>query len=395
MQRGIRGARAAALLLIASGAAAFASAYIDERWIFIGALALIGWFEGIIIGVISAIVAVAADQLVVHFALSFNPDRDAPLLVGGIVAAIAGGAVRAAFSRPRLGASQQRMILPEDSRVSNLEDELSLARGHIAELESRLMQAPPSDAELTRRVAELESQLAAERMRSVQVAALEQALETARATSESLAARVEELEQAIDAGDVELERVKQEAAAECDRLQAEWNEKLNTIGAHLASDHEVDLGEAMVEREAAKAEVRNLNARIADLKRMLDQKTMMVPKPSVLLIHRDAEMRGLVQEVLEASGYTVTTAADGLEAFRLAMSDRPDVVVAETHMAKMDGRALVQMLKSRNETAHVKIILIGAPTPPGEEGNKFRPDDFVSDAANVEELKSTIVNVLR
>src|ERR1043165_1507132 len=130
MQRGIRGARAAALLLIASGAAGFASAYIDERWIFIGALALIGWFEGIVIGVIAAIVAVAADQLVVLFALSFNPDRDTPLLVGAIVAAIAGAAVRAAASRPRLGASPQRVILPEDSRVSNLEDELSLARGH-------------------------------------------------------------------------------------------------------------------------------------------------------------------------------------------------------------------------------------------------------------------------
>jgi len=115
----------------------------------------------------------------------------------------------------------------------------------------------------------------------------------------------------------------------------------------------------------------------------------------VLLVHRDAELRTTARHALERGGYNVTTAGDGLEALRIAMTERPDVILAEMQMPKMDGRALVQLLKSRSETANTKIVLIGTSIPPSEDSKEFRADDFIVDASDFEALKETVAGVLR
>ena len=78
MQRGKRAARAAALLLIASGVSGVSPSFfprLDERWIFVAAVALIGAFGGIVIGILSAIAAVGCYELMLHSTLSFTPEK--------------------------------------------------------------------------------------------------------------------------------------------------------------------------------------------------------------------------------------------------------------------------------------------------------------------------------
>ena len=284
--------------------------------------------------------------------------------------------------------------------VEQFERTVDSQRARIAEIEQSLEETRELHRRATgdhdvamrrsnERIAELESELA----ESIDASDhKEAALEAARATSASLADRVAELEETLE--------------SEREKLEAEFSEKLSTIVNHLASDHEVDLGEALMEREAARAEVRDLTARMAELKRMLDERSAPpehgftvvnlgeAKKRSVLLIHRDAMLRTTAKRALERDGYKVTTAADGLEALRIAMTEKPDVVLADTQMPKMDGRALVQLLKSRSETAEMKIVLIGMPVAANEDGSEFRADDFIHDPSNVESLKSTIESVL-
>lgn len=57
-----------------------------------------------------------------------------------------------------------------------------------------------------------------------------------------------------------------ELEAEIERREKQWNAKLNEIVTHLATDHESDLGDAMLEKEAAKAEVRQLKKIVSDLR---------------------------------------------------------------------------------------------------------------------------------
>ncbi len=269
---------------------------------------------------------------------------------------------------------------------------------------------------------------------NTEMAAADARLQESRRESQNLASRVQELEQILAA----LRVSDQERRAAID---AEWSEKLQTIVAHLATDHEADIGQAIVEREAARAESRMHNARAAAAEKKLDVllakfeeartawanereqllssidvlrrrfslgtysgATPLPPSaiqaertnPSVLIVHHDPAVRTIAKHALDSSGYDVTTASDGLEAFRVALSQRPDVILAEATMPKMDGRELVQMLKSRPETADVKIILMA--DPHGGSGtystSDYRADDYLRDPANVEAMKSALANVL-
>src|SRR5437763_16338258 len=104
MRRGKRAARAAALLLIASGVSGVSASLfprLDERWIFVAAVALIGGFGGIVIGILSAIAAVGCYELMRHSTLSFTPERDTLLLLSAIAAAMAARGWRVSAERPR------------------------------------------------------------------------------------------------------------------------------------------------------------------------------------------------------------------------------------------------------------------------------------------------------
>jgi len=214
-----------------------------------------------------------------------------------------------------------------------------------------------------------------------------------------------------------------------EKLDMEWTEKLNKIVTHLATDHEQDLGEALVEKEGAKAETRTLNLRLNTLQHKLEQERQafrlarekwleeraalmeqvepLGPTASsdalagdvrgaiVLVVHSDAGIRAMSKHALEQAGYVVLTAADGLEGMRMAASQKPDVVLAEAVMPKMNGRELVQLLKSRRETADVKIILMSSGAGGDvERGSDFRADEQLHDPADFNLMRSTLANVL-
>lgn len=60
----------------------------------------------------------------------------------------------------------------------------------------------------------------------------------------------------------------------------------------------------------------------------------------VLIVEDNEENRTLLKMLLEINGYRVTVAGDGLEALAAAERDRPDAVVSDVLMPKMDGFAL-------------------------------------------------------
>ncbi|MHB8666740.1 MAG: response regulator [Burkholderiales bacterium] len=60
----------------------------------------------------------------------------------------------------------------------------------------------------------------------------------------------------------------------------------------------------------------------------------------VLIVEDNEENRSLLKMLLEVNGYRVTDAGDGLQALAAAQRDRPDVIVSDVLMPKMDGFAL-------------------------------------------------------
>jgi len=67
---------------------------------------------------------------------------------------------------------------------------------------------------------------------------------------------------------------------------------------------------------------------------------------------------------LGSIGYEVDLAGDGLEAVAHARARRPDVIVLDIALPKLDGLAVIRILRSEESTAKVPIITISASAGP-------------------------------
>lgn len=248
--------------------------------------------------------------------------------------------------------------------------------------------------------------------------------EAAKAEARSLSNRLEALQRKLSQFDslqaqverstaelrseVEAERARaNEEKAKREKLEQEWSDKLNTIVSHLATDHEADLGQALLEREEARAEARDLANKLKSVQKKLEEERLRgrpqerptmtggsARPATILVVHSDAGTRAMTKHALELSGYVVVTAADGLEGLRTAAVQRPDVVVAESVMPKMNGRELLQLLKARPETAGVKVILISAGSREQDRSSDFRADDVLETPSDFAAMRATLANVL-
>ncbi len=77
----------------------------------------------------------------------------------------------------------------------------------------------------------------------------------------------------------------------------------------------------------------------------------------VLLVDDNPMVLGMLQQALSAVA-EVKTATDGPDALLKAVDDPPDLLVSDYHMPGMDGRQLIEKLKSRPLTAGVAVILL-------------------------------------
>jgi len=83
-------------------------------------------------------------------------------------------------------------------------------------------------------------------------------------------------------------------------------------------------------------------------------------KQTVLVVDDDADVRTIVARMLERSGFRTRTAADGQEAFRLIMDDRPDLLILDLMMPNLDGFQLVRLLRQRRWTQTIPLLVLTA-----------------------------------
>jgi signal transduction histidine kinase len=80
----------------------------------------------------------------------------------------------------------------------------------------------------------------------------------------------------------------------------------------------------------------------------------------VLHIEDDARNRLLVRKLLQADGHEVIDAADGLEGVRLAIAERPDLVLVDLNIPGLDGYEVTLRLRSEPGARRVPIVAITA-----------------------------------
>ncbi len=105
--------------------------------------------------------------------------------------------------------------------------------------------------------------------------------------------------------------------------------------------------------------------------------TSVESKKRLLVVDDSVTTRTLVKSILEASGYDVTDAADGLEAWQYLQEKGADLVVSDVEMPRMDGIALTEAIRSSRRLQGLPVILV---TGLEKEQDKMRGLDAGADA---------------
>lgn len=107
---------------------------------------------------------------------------------------------------------------------------------------------------------------------------------------------------------------------------------------------------------------------------------MRSPAFSVLLIDDEPDILDIVGYCLEKEGFRVITAPDGELGIKLALAERPDLILLDVMMPEMDGIEVCERLRSMPEFKHTRIAFLTARTEDYSQiaGLEAGGDDYIS-----------------
>lgn len=92
---------------------------------------------------------------------------------------------------------------------------------------------------------------------------------------------------------------------------------------------------------------------------------------TVLLVEDDRLIYTIMQNILVKKGYRVVLALNGMEAYKMVLHEKPDVILTDKVMPLMDGYALQSALRAQPETRDIPVIMISSSNDSNEEANAF------------------------
>ena len=81
----------------------------------------------------------------------------------------------------------------------------------------------------------------------------------------------------------------------------------------------------------------------------------------VLIVEDDAKNMRVTQDLLHAVGYTTVEATDGEQGVELARARKPDVILMDIMMPRMDGYSACRAIKADRATRDIPVIMFTAP----------------------------------
>jgi len=84
--------------------------------------------------------------------------------------------------------------------------------------------------------------------------------------------------------------------------------------------------------------------------------------PVILVVDDEEYIREMLNLMLQLNGFQVEEAEDGKDALRILQSTKPDIIILDVMMPKMDGISLCKALRNTPETAKLPIIMLSGKT---------------------------------
>lgn len=81
-------------------------------------------------------------------------------------------------------------------------------------------------------------------------------------------------------------------------------------------------------------------------------------KRKVLIVDDDAFLSGIYATKLELEGFAVASARDGEEGVKMAVKEKPDLILMDVLMPKLDGFEALKRVKADPETKAIPVIML-------------------------------------
>jgi two-component system, OmpR family, response regulator MprA len=115
----------------------------------------------------------------------------------------------------------------------------------------------------------------------------------------------------------------------------------------------------------------------------------------VLVVDDEPALRDALESSLAFEGYEVATASDGVEALDAIAESKPDLVLLDIMMPRMDGLTAVRRLRARGDT--VPVLMLTARDAVGDRvtGLDVGADDYLAKPFELDELLARVRALLR
>jgi len=117
----------------------------------------------------------------------------------------------------------------------------------------------------------------------------------------------------------------------------------------------------------------------------------------ILIVEDNQDSRELVVKILKNKGYQIIEAIDGAEALEKARVEKPDLILMDISIPKIDGYEVTKRLKSEEDFKDIPIVALTAHAMKGDR-EKFITagfEGYISKPINVRELPGQVRDYLR
>ncbi len=105
----------------------------------------------------------------------------------------------------------------------------------------------------------------------------------------------------------------------------------------------------------------------------------MKPKAKILLVEDDDTLAEIYRQRLQLEGFDTCRSKDGESALQDAIDFKPDLILLDVMMPRMNGFDVLDILHSTEQTKNIRIVMLTALSQPkdAERAKELGADDFL------------------
>ena len=118
---------------------------------------------------------------------------------------------------------------------------------------------------------------------------------------------------------------------------------------------------------------------------------------TILVIDDEKDLIKLIDLHLSKEEYLVISAKNGIEGLDIALKHKPDLILLDIMMPKLDGLEVCKRLKSATETSSIPVVMLTAKAQETDKviGLELGADDYITKPFSPRELVARVKAVLR